>query len=527
MAAFVLTLSLGAGATTFVHTAETASAQLLFEREAKQAVDRLSERVDELGGLLTASRAFLMTQNTGPVSRERFADYVAQIDLVDGFTGVQGLGFAQIIAEGQDDRVLDRLRGGYGPEARLWPEVTDGDIRTAIVLLEPAVPRNLAAIGYDMYSEPDRRRAMAAALLNGGIHVTAPVTLVQEITSDRQTGVLMYQYVPATEAGEAPGFVYSPVRMGDLFGATVVARGPDLLLRAHDRDTPEPALFQSDGFDADPTDGRITVNQQLEVGGRVWVISAQQSTPGTVFERIPFTLIFAAGSLALAVATAVAVQGIGAFMRRSQELAAAQARHIREKDLHLREMSHRLKNSLARVLAMARRAARSAETKEDFVEGMIGRLQSMAAAQDMLTRSATARADLATVLQAELKQIHGDTEGMAAPEGPPVMLSAQETQSLGLVFHELATNSLKYGAGNDPEGCLAIRWTVSGGGKAGRQLRLVWDERTTTPPTPPEKGGFGSQLIDSCVRIELGGTIDRTYHDKGLTVVLTVPLGRA
>src|SRR5690606_29044984 len=143
-----------------------------------------------------------------------------------------------------------------------------------------------------------------------------------------------------------------------------------------------------------------------------------------------------------------------------------------EKDLMLQEMKHRIKNSITRVLAIARQTAANAKDIGEFSESFSARLQAMAASQDMLTRSRWQKADLGELLRIELAQVFGKELPGGVLNGPRVMLSETMTQALGLTFHELATNALKYGeAGNSPD-ALKVEWQVESRGR----LVLSWRE---------------------------------------------------
>jgi two-component sensor histidine kinase len=101
------------------------------------------------------------------------------------------------------------------------------------------------------------------------------------------------------------------------------------------------------------------------------------------------------------------------------------------------------------------------------------------------------------------------------------MLSETATQALGLTFHELATNALKYGeVGSSPD-ALNVEWVLKDGG---RVLALDWREVTSEPAIAPEKVGFGTKLIDLNVTRELKGMIRRDYGKTGLHVAIEVPL---
>src|SRR5690606_29123445 len=147
---------------------------------------------------------------------------------------------------------------------------------------EPLDARNLAAIGYDMFTEPARRAAMERARDTGEPAASAPVTLVQEIDSQKQPGFLIY--VPVYDGGQVPptveerrarlrGFVYSPFRAGDLFEG-ILGSNPRvragftlfdeqvLLYRSHDQNS----------------DARLTATRRLDVAGRAWT-AEMFSTP--------------------------------------------------------------------------------------------------------------------------------------------------------------------------------------------------------------------------------------------------------
>jgi two-component sensor histidine kinase len=149
-------------------------------------------------------------------------------------------------------------------------------------------------------------------------------------------------------------------------------------------------------------------------------------------------------------------------------------------------------------------------------------MQAMAASQDMLTRSQWQKADLGKLLRTELEQVFGSSVGKLHLSGPPIELNETATQALGLTFHELATNALKYGeAGND--GTLDVEWEVRRAGKQ-RNLALSWSERGRSGYSTPSKSGFGTKLIDMNITRELGGTIIRDFHNDGLKIDIEIPL---
>ena len=194
-------------------------------------------------------------------------------------------------------------------------------------------------------------------------------------------------------------------------------------------------------------------------------------------------------------------------------------------------MAHRMKNALTRISAIARQTAREAPDKAAMVESLNARLQAMSAAQDLLVLSGTDSADLEELLRFEIDQISGAAANPGRLSGPPVRLNERQAHALALVFHELAKNALKYGAGARAGGELRIQWAVEPG-PSRNQLRLTWEELTPEPSqtdrgaSPSQGSGFGTRLLDAMVVGELEGSLTRRPHPGGLTIEICFPLTR-
>ena len=523
-AVFVAMCLAGALFTWLVYSAEMTRRQAQLDEELFEAARLVETRIEQHIAFLTATRAFLATRPQRP-DRATFWTFVKGLSLRGDYSGLQGVGVSIVLEPGQEDEVAAGILANYDMERPVWPEPVDG-LRTAIVLLEPADARNLAAIGYDMATEERRREAMLRALETGEPAATAPLILVQEITPVQQTGILVY--LPFRRSGEMRGFVYSPIRMGDLFDAAFSGHTVPIEVRALDAESPDLPLYSTPGFEEASDEGRPTAQTMLSVGGREWVLQAI-ATEGFVASEWPrFTILAAVAFALLALATGAAAQNQSTAVRRAEALNAQVERNVTQKDFLLREMSHRIKNSIGRTMAIVRQSSSSAATREEFVESVTIRLRAMAAAQDLLIASGTDRADLADLLTSELDQLYGGKARPHVMEGPPVSLDAQQTLALGLAVHELATNSLKYGAGTSPEGELKVTWTIEQR-DAGRDLVIVWDEflpegAPMHPVLPSAGSGFGTKMIDACIRSDLGGTLERRMHAEGFVVEMRVPL---
>jgi two-component sensor histidine kinase len=140
---------------------------------------------------------------------------------------------------------------------------------------------------------------------------------------------------------------------------------------------------------------------------------------------------------------------------------------------------------------------------------------------NLLTQSHWEGADLRAILEHET-EAYGPTR--ISLNGPPVSLEPAVVLSLGMIFHELATNAAKYGALHTPDGRILIDWGLAD--QRDRKLKLSWREIGGPKVTTPERRGFGSRLIERNIRHDLAGEIELVYAPDGLIAELTVPLDR-
>ncbi|RYE96088.1 MAG: GAF domain-containing protein, partial [Oxalobacteraceae bacterium] len=162
------------------------------------------------------------------------------------------------------------------------------------------------------------------------------------------------------------------------------------------------------------------------------------------------------------------------------------------------EISHRLKNMLSMVQAIASQTLRVIPDREP-VESFERRLVALSAAHDILLRRSWEGADLETVARGVVETV-GFAERMTL-DGPPVPLGARAALSFSLVVHELMTNACKYGSLCSDGGHVALTWQIEEV-EAGPSLIVRWREQGGPPVTPPTRKGFGSKLI----RLGLVGT---------------------
>ncbi|MFA4900269.1 MAG: HWE histidine kinase domain-containing protein [Brevundimonas sp.] len=189
--------------------------------------------------------------------------------------------------------------------------------------------------------------------------------------------------------------------------------------------------------------------------------------------------------------------------------------------LMIDELNHRVKNTLATVQSIAIQTARSNTDPASFAETFQSRIMALSHTHNLLTQSHWEGADLRAILEHET-EAYGPTR--ISLNGPPVSLEPAVVLSLGMIFHELATNAAKYGALHTPDGRILIDWGLAD--QRDRKLKLSWREIGGPKVAVPDRRGFGSRLIERNIRHDLAGEIDLVYAPDGLIAELTVPLDR-
>jgi two-component system CheB/CheR fusion protein len=217
-----------------------------------------------------------------------------------------------------------------------------------------------------------------------------------------------------------------------------------------------------------------------------------------------------------------AVTTLALSARDIAERKSADAQRI----LLLAELSHRVKNALATVQAVATETLRSAPTPEAFTTVFSARLLALAGTHDILTRAEWQGAALREALESELAPYQNDEQSRWCGTGPVILLDAKTTLALGMAFHELATNAAKYGALSLPGGCVNVTWEVRKRG-TGNRLYLVWAENGGPAVKKPDRRGFGTRLIADGVGYELDGIVELDFDVAGLRCIIDVPLNIA
>ncbi|GJE07442.1 MULTISPECIES: sensor histidine kinase [Methylobacterium] len=195
--------------------------------------------------------------------------------------------------------------------------------------------------------------------------------------------------------------------------------------------------------------------------------------------------------------------------------------------LLIRELHHRVKNTLATVQAIVGSTARTASSIEAFYEAFVGRIKSLAHTHSVLTEATWQTADLRALLANELRPYAGDAQGgldgRVSLEGPTVALPSEIAVPIGMAIHELTTNAAKYGALSNRTGHVDARWSVEPGGPQG-VLHFAWRESGGPPVAPPRRQGFGSRLLQRVLSTQVEAEVVTDYAKEGFSLTMRAPL---
>ena len=186
--------------------------------------------------------------------------------------------------------------------------------------------------------------------------------------------------------------------------------------------------------------------------------------------------------------------------------------------LLLRELTHRSKNLLAVIHAIARQTASRTRSVDDFLDRFSARLYAIGCSHDLLIADDWQGASLRMLVEQQL-EAHADSFGRRiAIEGEDVMLKPEAVHNLGLALHELATNAQKYGSLSDPEGQISIHWSI-----LDECLKLTWQELGGPKVSPPKRSGFGRAMIEKVVGKALEGNVKLSFPPKGVHCEIVIP----
>ncbi|MBN8830559.1 MAG: CHASE domain-containing protein [Sphingomonadales bacterium] len=450
------------------------------------------------------------------VSPQFFQQFVDRLRLDYDLSGVVAFGWSEALDRGALPALQARMAAQGFSDFRIYPAPARGDrALNAITMLEPRTTGNMALIGYNMASESRRAAAMARARRTNAMASTDPVQLV--IDRDRTSSPGFIVYLPVSEITgrrRFKGFVYGAIRTKD-FVASAVKQ--DLLVDGrvdliHSTDKGEEHIFASSG---ETVLLGQPVEQRLSVFGQQWTL---RYYPLAGHGASPLTLVVLVGGVSFSLLLLAYILLVQRRNEDLQTLVSAQAEREAERAAFVRELNHRVKNSLANVTSIIALTRRNATDIDSFTSNLLERVRALAASHSLLDGAQWGPTDLKALIEAQLGS-HDHGQGRIRINGPNVLISPNDALSIGLALHELLTNAVRYGALSAESGHVDISWNI-----AGEAIQVHWEEHGGPDVTEPAKRGFGLNLIERALAQELGSPISIAFQPSGLRCQFTIPL---
>jgi len=306
----ILGLGLTFAATFFTKKNIESRAKAEFALVCNEIEIKIETRLHAHAQLLRTGAAFFAASDT--VTRNQWLEFINQAKIEKNLPGIQGVGFSLVIPKNELQQHIQRIREEGFPDYTVKP-AGEREIYTSIIYLEPFTGRNLRAFGYDMFTEPVRRKAMEQARDNDVAMLSGKVLLVQETKEDVQPGSLMY--VPVFRNGmpvntveqrrtAIMGWVYSPYRMDDLMQGMLGRWDLLQIERIHlqvydDSISTNSILFDSQKKETaqhnDSPSRMLCV--PIDFNGKMWTLCFSQSDEQVTFFDCNVYLVFGGGIL--------------------------------------------------------------------------------------------------------------------------------------------------------------------------------------------------------------------------------------
>jgi PAS domain S-box-containing protein len=203
------------------------------------------------------------------------------------------------------------------------------------------------------------------------------------------------------------------------------------------------------------------------------------------------------------------------ILRDISELKAGE----RQREMLIRELDHRVKNTLAIVQSVCQQTLRSAASLEEFGEAFGSRLQAIAGTHVLLAANNWSRTELGELIETIVGP-YRESGDIALRPGRPLLLKPSAALHVGIALNELMTNSAKYGALSAGGGRVTLEWRLNGSG----EVELSWSERGGPPVAAPVRRGFGTTLIEKGTALQFGGRARIAFDAAGLTCEIALPV---
>jgi two-component sensor histidine kinase len=189
--------------------------------------------------------------------------------------------------------------------------------------------------------------------------------------------------------------------------------------------------------------------------------------------------------------------------------------------LVLEELHHRVKNTLATVMAITSQSLRTARSLDDGRQAIEQRLLALGRVHDLLLQTNWTSARLMAIVKAATDPFDRESGGRFTVQSSNIDVSPGAVLPLAMVLNELCTNAVKYGALSNATGRVEITATVD---ESQKMFRLKWVESGGPPVAMPTHRSFGTRLIEHSFVRQLNGEAELKFEPSGAVCVLDIPL---
>ncbi len=257
--------------------------KIRFDSEISRLQSAFENKINLYIALLKGGRGFI--ESNRQINRENFAEYVKSLELEKNYTGVQGIGFVQLVAFDERTGFVEKMKAEGYSDFEIFPAVEKKDYRV-VTYLEPFNERNRKIIGFDAGSEKDWNEAANRAVVSGEAATSGKIMLSQGDDVEAQTGFLIslpvYKNSGATVGTKAKnivGFIYSPFCAAEFLKEVQINQSAtDISIKVYDGTAVEEnLLMQTAGqtnFDGGGSRfGEVyRVQKDLVIAGRNWIL---------------------------------------------------------------------------------------------------------------------------------------------------------------------------------------------------------------------------------------------------------------
>ena len=188
----------------------------------------------------------------------------------------------------------------------------------------------------------------------------------------------------------------------------------------------------------------------------------------------------------------------------------------------MREVNHRVKNQFAVIISMIRETNKHTKDSVQFVQQVQERILALSRSHDLLVQEDWRGATVFELLLSQLKPF--GQEDLVTMAGPSMLLQPMALQHLGIAFHELATNSVKYGVLSGQGGAIKVEWSVGDDADGGKRFRLAWTETGGPKVRTAPDHGFGSVVLRRVAPTAMSGKATLDYLADGVVWSLDAPV---